>query len=68
VIALATSMFWFPAPAQPDPRAIKMLESEREYLLGTWTIWKIVIALLISAGLGLLALAFWKRSVWLAWC
>lgn len=64
VIALATSMFWFPAPAQPDPRAIEMLEAEREYLLGDWTLWKILIALLIPAGLGTLALAFWKRSIW----
>jgi hypothetical protein len=64
VLALATSMFWFPAPAQPDPRAIEMLEAEREYLLGAWTIWKVAIALLVPVGLGALALAFWKRSVW----
>jgi hypothetical protein len=63
VIALATSMFWFPAPAQHDPRAIEMLEAEREYLLGAWTLWKVAIALLIPAGLGALALAFWKRSI-----
>ena len=64
VIALATSMFWFPAPAQPDPRAIEMLQAEREYLLGAWTFWKVAIALLVPAGLGALALAFWKRSIW----
>ncbi len=64
VLALATSMFWFPAPEQPDPRAIEMLEAEREYLLGTWTLWKVAIALLIPLGLGTLALAFWKRSIW----
>jgi hypothetical protein len=63
VIALATSMFWFPAPEQPDSRAIEMLEAEREYLLGTWTLWKVAIALLIPLGLGTLALAFWKRSI-----
>jgi hypothetical protein len=57
-------MFWFPAPAQPDPRAIEMLEAEREYLLGAWTLWKVMIALLVPVGLGTLALAFWKRSVW----
>jgi hypothetical protein len=64
VIALATSMFWFPAPAQPDPRAIEMLEAEREYLLSAWTVWKVAIALLVPVGLGALALVFWKRSVW----
>lgn len=35
LIALATSMFWFPAPANPDPRAFEFLAAEREYL--TWT-------------------------------
>jgi hypothetical protein len=64
VIALASSMFWFPAPAQPDPRAIEMLEAERDYLLGAWTVWKFAIAMLVPVGLGALALAFWKRSIW----
>ena len=64
VIALASSMFWFPAPAQPDPRVIEMLQAEQEYLLGEWTLWKLAIALLIPAGFGALALAFWKRSIW----
>src|SRR5262245_18214898 len=64
VIGLATSMFWFPPPAQPDPRVIEMLEAERYYLLGEWTLCKIASALLIPAGLSALALAFWKRSIW----
>ncbi len=64
LVGLATSWFWFPAPEQPDPRAIEMLEAERAYLTGTWTVWKVLIALLIPAGLGALALAFWERSVW----
>jgi hypothetical protein len=34
LVALATSMAWFPAPEHPDPAVIAMLESEREYL---WT-------------------------------
>lgn len=33
LLALATSMFWFPAPAHPDPRVAEFLDVEREYLL-----------------------------------
>ena len=33
LVALATSMFWFPALASPDPRVAEFLEAERQYLL-----------------------------------
>ena len=33
LIAVATSMFWFPAPAEVDPRAAAFLEMERIRLL-----------------------------------
>jgi hypothetical protein len=64
LVGLATSMFWFPAPAQPDPRAITMLEAEREYLTGAWPLWKIGLMLLVPAGLTAVGAAFWKRSFW----
>ena len=63
VLGWATSWFWFPAPAEPDPRAIELLAAERAYLTTNWTVWKVAIALLVPVGLGTLALAFWKRSV-----
>ena len=65
VLALATSMFWFPAPQSASPAVNEMLASEREYLTANWTLWKVLIALLVPIGFTALALAFWKRS--LAW-
>jgi hypothetical protein len=65
LLALATSMFWFPAPEVPSPMALELLAAERDYLLGNWTWWKIVVALLIPATFMALATAFWRRSfVW----
>src|SRR3712207_9230705 len=37
---LATSMFWFPAPAEPSPAVEEMLGAERKYLTANWTLWK----------------------------
>jgi hypothetical protein len=63
LVALATSMFWFPAPERPDPRTLEFLAMEREYLTGEWTTAKILLGLLVPGSLVALALAFWKRSV-----
>jgi hypothetical protein len=65
LLALATSMFWFPAPQHSSPAVNEMLASEREYLTANWTLWKFLIALLVPLGFAALALAFWRRS--LAW-
>lgn len=62
LVALLTSMAWFPAPAVPDPRAAEFLRHERDYLLGPWTPLKLGLALLVPAFLAALALAFWRRS------
>mgnify|MGYP003296234109 CR=1 FL=1 len=65
LLALATSMFWFPAPEHTSPAVNEMLASEREYLTANWTLWKILIALLAPLTFAALGLAFWKRSlVW----
>ena len=65
VVALATSMFWFPAPEHSSSAVNEMLASEKEYLTANWTLWKVLIALLVPLGFAALALAFWRRS--LAW-
>jgi hypothetical protein len=63
LVALATSMSWFPAPENPSPAVIEMLAAEEEYLTGKWTLAKILMASLIPIGLTALALAFWRRSL-----
>ena len=65
VLALVTSMFWFPAPERVDPRAAEFLAVEKDYLTGDWTLTKILLALLVPVSFAALAVAFWKRTlVW----
>jgi hypothetical protein len=65
MVALATSMFWFPAPEMTSPAVREMLDAEEEYLTANWTPWKVLIALLVPVSFAALGLAFWKRSlVW----
>jgi len=64
VIALATSMFWFPPPANPNPAVLLALQAEKEYLLGPWQTWKTALALIVPLTFTLLALAFWNKSFW----
>src|ERR687893_3158928 len=65
LLALATSIFWFPAPAEVSPAVSEMLAAEREYPTADWTLWKVLMALVIPASFAALGLTFWKRS--LAW-
>ena len=65
LVALATSMFWFPAPATTNPRVEEFLAFEREWLTGTWTAGKVAQAVLALLSLAAYATAFWRRSlVW----
>ncbi len=65
LLALATSMFWFPAPESASPAVNEMLRAEEAYLTANWTLWKVLIALLVPLTFAALGLAFWKRSlVW----
>lgn len=66
LIALATSMFWFPVPkGDPGPAVRQILDLEIEYLTGGWTIPKTLIGLLVPLSFAGLAVAFWRRSM--AW-
>ena len=47
LVALATSMFWFPAPERSDPQVLEFLAVEREYLTGDWTTAKVLLASLV---------------------
>jgi hypothetical protein len=65
LVALTTSMSWFPAPETTSPAVVEMLAAEEKYLTGDWTLWKVFIALLLPISFAALGLAFWKRSlVW----
>ncbi len=63
LVALATSMFWFPAPERTDPQVLEFLAVEREYLTGDWTMGKVLLALLVPISFAALGLVFWKRSI-----
>jgi hypothetical protein len=65
LVAFATSIFWFPAPAVPDPQIVEFLDFERDWLTGNWDGQQILMSLLSPLSLGAFCLAFWKRSV--AW-
>jgi hypothetical protein len=65
LLALATSMFWFPTPEHTSPAVNEMLGTEEAYLTANWTLWKVFIALLVPLTFAALGLAFWRRSlVW----
>lgn len=61
LLALATSMFWFPEPEHPAPKLVEFLAIEKEYLTGDWTLAKALLSLLVPVSLAALALVFWKR-------
>jgi hypothetical protein len=63
LVALATSMFWFPAPERSDPMTLEFLAVEREYLTGDWTLAKVLMALLVPISFAALGFVFWKRSI-----
>lgn len=65
LVALATSMFWFPRPAQVTTTVTEFLTFERAWLTSGWDVQKVLMSLLPVIGLTALCTAFWKRSlVW----
>jgi hypothetical protein len=64
LLGVTTSMFWFPAPATPDPRGAALLAVEREYVGGPLTFSRILLTGLIPVWFVLLAWAVRERSWW----
>jgi hypothetical protein len=64
LLAVTSSMFWFPAPAVPDPRGAALLAVEREYISGPLTFSRLVLTGLIPVWFILLAWAV-RRISWL---
>jgi len=62
LVALATSMFWFPKPDVVDPKVVEFLQMEEDYLLGEWPLSKVLLTALVPITMYSLALAFWKHS------
>lgn len=62
VVALMSSIFWFPVPAQVSPGALSALAAEKEYLLGEWPAWKIAASLSVPLLFAALGTALWRRS------
>jgi hypothetical protein len=65
VVAVSSSMFWFPAPATPDPAAATFLEVERQWITGPLTFAQVVLTALIPIWFIALAAAF-RRRMWMA--
>ena len=63
LLALATSMAWFPAPETTSPAVIEMLAAEEAYFAAGWPLWKVLLALIVPISFAALGLAFWRRSL-----
>ncbi len=63
LIALATSIAWFPRPDHVPPMVEEFLAFERAWLTSGWTPGKVLMGALSAVALGALCLAFWKRSL-----
>jgi hypothetical protein len=63
VVGVLSSMFWFPAPAEADPRAAAFLAAEKEYVTGGWTWGKTAMTVLVPIWFVALAWTFWRRSL-----
>jgi hypothetical protein len=63
LIALATSIAWFPRPDHVQPMVEEFLAFERAWLTSGWTPGKVLMGALSVVALGTLCLAFWKRSL-----
>ena len=65
IVALATSMFWFPKPARVDPQVAEFLALERDAILGGWSLAKVASVASVPAFFFALGAALWRRAPWL---
>ena len=64
LLAFPTSLFWFPAPENPNPRVDGYLAWERQFLIEGSVVARVALVLLVVVFFFALATAFWKRN-WL---
>ncbi|MEE1963923.1 hypothetical protein V1387_14605 [Allomuricauda taeanensis] len=65
IFALFTSMFWFNEPEVVSEQVVGFLQYEKEWLTQSWKTRDVLMALTVPFSFFLLALAFWKRSLWM---
>ena len=65
LVAVTSSMFWFPAPSSPDQTAAEFLEVERQWIAGPLTLGQVVLTALIPVWFIALAVAV-RRRLWAA--
>ena len=63
LLALLTSMFWFPPPETVSPKVHEFLTMEMAYLHGSWDIIRVLFTFTIPVSLFLLAYALWNRAL-----
>lgn len=61
LLLLPTSLFWFPAPAEPSPQVLAYLAWERDFVLQGQPLLQALVVALVIAFLAGLAAAFWTR-------
>ncbi len=62
LLLLPTSLFWFPAPDQPDPQVLEYLAWERQFVTSGDLAARVVLVMLVLAFFVALGAAFWRRS------
>ena len=65
IFALFTSMFWFSKPEVVNEQVVSFLQYEKEWLSKSWESRDVLMALTVPFSFFMLALAFWKRSLWM---
>ena len=65
IFALFTSMFWFSKPEIVNEQVVSFLQYEKEWLSKSWESRDVLMALTVPFSFFMLALAFWKRSLWM---
>ena len=65
LVAVTSSMFWFPAPSTGDPTATTFLAAERQWITGPPTLSRLVLTVLIPIWFIALAAAI-RRRLWAA--
>lgn len=65
IFCLFTSMFWFNEPATVNDDVKTFLQFEKDWLYGEWNVNKLLLILTVPLSLFALALACWKRSLFM---